>query len=60
VAAGGLLVEEAGGRVTDFQGGSFDVFGRDTLASNGKIHGEMIEVLNLRIPGAPPPKGSRS
>jgi myo-inositol-1(or 4)-monophosphatase len=37
-AAGVLLVEEAGGRVTDFKGGPFQLNSRETLASNGLIH----------------------
>jgi myo-inositol-1(or 4)-monophosphatase len=37
-AAGVLLVEEAGGRVTNFQGGPFQLNSRETLASNGLIH----------------------
>jgi myo-inositol-1(or 4)-monophosphatase len=44
-AAGALIVEEAGGRMSDFEGGRFDVFGNQTLASNGTIHEQMIEVL---------------
>jgi myo-inositol-1(or 4)-monophosphatase len=44
-AAGALIVEEAGGRTSDFTGGRFDVFGDQVLASNGKIHEQMIEVL---------------
>jgi myo-inositol-1(or 4)-monophosphatase len=38
-------VAEAGGRVTDYAGDPFDLFGRDILASNGLIHDEMREVL---------------
>ncbi len=44
-AAGLVIVEEAGGRVTDFTGNPFSIYGKQILASNGKIHGEMIEVL---------------
>ena len=44
-AAGALIVEEAGGRVSDFDGGRHDPFGEQTLASNGLIHGEMVGVL---------------
>jgi myo-inositol-1(or 4)-monophosphatase len=40
-AAGILLVEEAGGRVTDFSGGDFRLDSREVLASNGRIHGEL-------------------
>jgi len=46
-AAGSLMVEEAGGKVTDFQGGPARVGGRNVLASNGKIHREMIKVLKM-------------
>jgi len=41
-AAGVLLVEEAGGRVTDFSGGPFQLNSRETLASNGLIHNELL------------------
>jgi myo-inositol-1(or 4)-monophosphatase len=37
-AAGVLLVEEAGGKVTDFAGRPFQLHGRETLASNGLVH----------------------
>jgi myo-inositol-1(or 4)-monophosphatase len=45
VAAGKLLVEEAGGTVTDFRGGGLDIYGQEILATNGRIHQEMIKVL---------------
>ena len=45
VAAGVILVQEAGGSVTDFAGGDDFVFGRNIVASNAKIHGEFLEVL---------------
>ena len=45
VAAGTLLVEEAGGLVTSFGGGSFDPFGDQLLASNGVLHTQLIDVL---------------
>jgi myo-inositol-1(or 4)-monophosphatase len=41
-AAGILLVEEAGGRVTDFSGGHFKLDSREILASNGLIHAELL------------------
>ena len=37
-AAGVLMVQEAGGRVTNFAGGDFNIDSRETLASNGLIH----------------------
>jgi len=41
-AAGILLVEEAGGSVTDFAGGKFKLDSQETLASNGLIHDELV------------------
>ena len=45
VAAGGLIVLESGGRVSDFSGGEFDVFAQETLATNSHIHQQMVDVL---------------
>lgn len=45
LAAGALLVEEAGGRVTDQQGGAYHLGVRDVAASNGDIHDELLEAL---------------
>jgi len=41
-AAGVLIVEEAGGKVTDFRGGPFQIDSRETLASNGLVHGALV------------------
>jgi myo-inositol-1(or 4)-monophosphatase len=41
-AAGVLIVEEAGGRVSDFSGGPFRIDSRETLASNGLIHKALL------------------
>jgi myo-inositol-1(or 4)-monophosphatase len=38
VAAGALLVQEAGGKVTDFQGKPFNILDSEVLASNGLLH----------------------
>jgi myo-inositol-1(or 4)-monophosphatase len=43
-AAGALMVAEAGGRVTDLSGNKFSIWGEETVASNGALHDEMIEV----------------
>jgi len=45
VAAGKLIIEEAGGRATDFRGQPFDIFGPDFLASNGRLHDAMLAIL---------------
>ncbi len=42
VAAGALLVQEAGGTVTDFRNGGDWLFGEELVASNGAIHQELI------------------
>jgi myo-inositol-1(or 4)-monophosphatase len=46
VAAGVLLVREAGGTVSDFDGSGHDIFGHRIVASNGLIHGEMTALLS--------------
>ncbi len=45
VAAGTLLVEEAGGVLSDFAGNRFDIHGRECLASNGLVHRQMLDIL---------------
>ncbi len=45
MAAGALLVQEAGGQITDMQGRPFHVDCRDVLASNGRVHDEMLSLL---------------
>ena len=44
-AAGALMVEEAGGRVTDMRGQPFACRAGDVLASNGPLHDDMIGVI---------------
>jgi myo-inositol-1(or 4)-monophosphatase len=45
VAAGSFLVQQAGGRVTDFNGGEDYIFGGSLVSSNGLVHEEMLEVV---------------
>jgi myo-inositol-1(or 4)-monophosphatase len=45
MAAGVLIVREAGGVVTDYQGGPFKLERPEILASNGRIHEEMRAIL---------------
>ncbi len=45
VAAGCLLVKEAGGQVTDFKGGEDYVFGRRVVASNKSTHMALLSVI---------------
>jgi myo-inositol-1(or 4)-monophosphatase len=48
MAAGALIVQEAGGRVTDFHGRPFYLSQADLVASNGPIHEEMIKLLHQK------------
>ena len=50
-AAGILLVEEAGGRVTDFSGNAFRLDSREILASNGRIQGELVTLFEDMFAG---------
>jgi myo-inositol-1(or 4)-monophosphatase len=56
-AAGVLIVEEAGGRVTRFNNEPFSIDSRQVLASNGLIHAELLhefgEILGGRVEGLP-------
>ena len=45
VAAGVLMIEEAGGRVSNYRGEPFDIHTPPILASNGLIHEQMMKVL---------------
>jgi myo-inositol-1(or 4)-monophosphatase len=45
-AAGYLMVEEAGGSVTDFNGEKYSPYQHRLLATNGKIHEEMLAIIN--------------
>jgi len=47
-AAGFLIVEEAGGKITDFKGEHYSPYQPHILATNGQIHAEMLEVINGR------------
>ncbi len=46
VAAGMLIVEEAGGSISDFNGNKIDLYAKEILATNGHIAEEMIKVIN--------------
>ncbi len=48
-AAGFLMVEEAGGKVTDFNGNHYSPYQPHLLATNGKIHDEMLQWINGNI-----------
>ncbi|MFM8270469.1 MAG: inositol monophosphatase family protein [Pseudomonadota bacterium] len=45
VAAGILLVEEAGGKVTDYSGRKTNLFGSEIVASNRRIHKDLVKAI---------------
>jgi len=47
ICAGKLIVEEAGGIVTDFSGNETNVFTKQIIASNKKIHQQMVDGLKI-------------
>ncbi len=51
VLAGVLLVLEAGGTITAMNGDPFDLYGRQILATNGRVHQEAVETLREAWPG---------
>jgi myo-inositol-1(or 4)-monophosphatase len=52
VAAGALIVEEAGGHVSNIDGSLLDLAGAQLVASNGRLHQQMLEVLAITRPEA--------
>ncbi len=52
VAAGALFIEEAGGKWTGVDGEDIDVYSSEILATNGAIHGEMVEIIQGPISDA--------
>ncbi len=46
IAAGALIIEEAGGCVTDTNNNQLDLFGQDIFASNNKVHKETIKIFS--------------
>ncbi len=46
IAAGSLVVTEAGGAISDFSGNPFSIYSDEVLASNGLIHDEMLRVFS--------------
>ena len=45
VAAGSLILKEAGGRITDYRGREIDLEGKEIVASNGLLHAVLLEVM---------------
>jgi myo-inositol-1(or 4)-monophosphatase len=49
VAAGALLVKEAGGKVTDFSGGNNFIFGEEMIAANAHVADELLDVIRTKF-----------
>jgi len=45
VAAGKIIIEEAGGMITDFYGNKYSIYTKGVVASNGLIHQQMLEII---------------
>lgn len=50
MAAGSVIVREAGGRLSNFCGKDLSIYGQELVATNGQIHEAMLEVLNQENP----------
>ncbi|HYT66442.1 MAG TPA: inositol monophosphatase family protein [Vicinamibacterales bacterium] len=48
ISAGALLIQEAGGRVSTLAGGPFESRRGEIIASNGRIHDEMVDLIRAR------------
>ena len=48
VSAGVLMVREAGGTVTNMEGGAYSAFSRSTLATNDVLHDQIVNILGPR------------
>jgi len=46
VAAGSIILKQAGGKVSDFKGGENYIFGSEYIASNSNIYSEFLEIVN--------------
>jgi len=49
-AAGYLIVQEAGGKVTDFSGAAYSPYQPQIVATNGKIHSELLRWIDGSLP----------
>jgi len=53
VAAGALIVKEAGGKVSDFSGGNDCIFGKEIIATNENVYDEFLEVVKKSFKASP-------
>jgi myo-inositol-1(or 4)-monophosphatase len=50
VAGGTVLIQEAGGLVTNIDGSAYDAFAADALATNGTLHPRMVDIFRQGLP----------
>jgi len=53
MAAGTVILKEAGGEVTNFRGDTHSLYGKELVASNGKIHEAMLSVIQESLRAGP-------
>lgn len=46
VAAGCLILTEAGGMLSDFKGNNYSIYGKEILATNKLVHNQMLEIIS--------------
>lgn len=49
VAAGAIIVEEAGGKISDFSGHDDYIFGKEVVAGNSKVHQELLDAIKVHF-----------
>jgi myo-inositol-1(or 4)-monophosphatase len=50
VAAGSLIIQQAGGKVSDFKGASDYIFGQEIVSGNRPVHEELLKAVQLYFP----------
>lgn len=45
IVAGAVIIKEAGGQVTDFKGNPYNLNSKDVLATNGRVHGRLLDIV---------------
>lgn len=48
VAGGAIIIEEAGGMVTDFEGGNGYLFGKAIVAATPELHGQVLDIIKAK------------
>ena len=51
LAAGSVILEEAGGKLTDYRGDVLDLAGREIVASNGRLHSALTRLTDEDVRG---------